>query len=115
MLLWTCPLNLLLVRSHQAEIITTKPFIQGRNTVAKERVEPKLNNQHRRKNDAFTFSPRTRLQESKRTRLRGKTRHVPLKIVWIKRKIKHKLEVRLKEALKRRFGTILIECSTVPV
>ena len=44
MFLWifsnSCPLNLLLVRSHQAEIIIVKRLIQGRNNVARVRVEP---------------------------------------------------------------------------
>ena len=58
MFLWissnSCPLNLLLVRSHQAEIIIVKRLIQGRNSVTRVRVEP--NDQGRRKNDAFTYS-----------------------------------------------------------
>ena len=45
MFLWissnSCPLNLLLVRSHQAEIIIVKRLIQGRNNVTRVRVEPK--------------------------------------------------------------------------
>ena len=43
MFLWiftnSCPLNLLLVRSHQAEIIIVKRLIQGRNNVTRVRVE----------------------------------------------------------------------------
>ena len=58
MFLWIssnfCPLNLLLVRSHQAEIIIVKRLIQGRNNVTRVRVEPRLFNQGRRKNDGFT-------------------------------------------------------------
>ena len=58
MLLWislsSCPLNLLLVRSHQSEIIIVKRFIQGRNNVTRVRVEPRSFDQSRRKNDAFT-------------------------------------------------------------
>ena len=60
MFLWissnSCPLNLLLVRSHQAEIIIVKRLIQGRNSVTRVRVEPRSFNQVRRKNDAFTHS-----------------------------------------------------------
>ena len=45
MFLWissnSCPLNLLLVRSHQAEIIIVKRLIQGRNSVILVRVEPR--------------------------------------------------------------------------
>ena len=51
-----CPLNLLLVRSHQAEIIIVKRLIQGRNNVSRVRVEPRPFGQGRRKNDAFTHS-----------------------------------------------------------
>ena len=58
MLLWlssnSCPLNLLLVRSHQPEIIIVKHLIQGRNNVTRVRVEPRSFDQGRRKNDAFT-------------------------------------------------------------
>ena len=50
------PLNLLLVRSHQAEIIIVKRPIQGRNNVTRVRVEPRPFDQGRRKNDAFTHS-----------------------------------------------------------
>ena len=60
MFLWissnSCPLNLLLVRSHQAEIIIVKRLIQGRNNVTRVRVEPRSFDQGRRKNDAFTHS-----------------------------------------------------------
>ena len=61
MLLWissnSCPLNLLLVRSHQAaEIIVVERFIQGRNSVTRVWVEPRLFDQGRRKNDVFTHS-----------------------------------------------------------
>ena len=60
MFLWissnSCPLNLLLVRSHQAEIIIVKRLIQGRNSVTRVRVEPRSFDQGRRKNDAFTYS-----------------------------------------------------------
>ena len=60
MFLWissnSCPLNLLLVRSHQAEIIIVKRLIQGRNSVTRVRVEPRSIDQGRRKNDPFTLS-----------------------------------------------------------
>ena len=60
MFLWissnSCPLNLLLVRSHQAEIIIVKRLIQGRNSVTRVRVEPRSFDQGHRKNDAFTYS-----------------------------------------------------------
>ena len=60
MFLWissnSCPLNLLLVRSHQAEIIIVKRLIQGRTSVTRVRVEPRSFDQGRRKNDAFTYS-----------------------------------------------------------
>ena len=58
MFLWislnSCPLNLLLVRSHQAEIIIVKHLILGRNSVTRVRVEPRSFDQGRRKNDALT-------------------------------------------------------------
>ena len=57
MFLWVspnfCPLNLLLIRSHQVEIIIVKRFIQGRNNVTRVRVEPRSFDQGRCKNDAF--------------------------------------------------------------
>ena len=60
MFLWnssnSCPLNLLLVRSHQVEIIIAKRLIQERNNVTRVWVEPRSCNQDRRKNDAFTLS-----------------------------------------------------------
>ena len=60
MFLWissnSCPLNLLLVRSHQAEIIIVKRLIQGRNNVTRVQVKPRSFDQGRRKNDAFTHS-----------------------------------------------------------
>ena len=49
-----CPLNLLLVRSHRAEIIIVKRLIQGRNNVSRVRVEPRLIDQSCHKNNAFT-------------------------------------------------------------
>ena len=64
MFLWissnSCPLNLLLVRSHHAEIIIVKRLIEGRNNVTRVRVEPRPFDQGRRKNDAFTHWPRCR-------------------------------------------------------
>ena len=48
------PPNLLLVQSHQAEIIIVKCLIQGRNNVTRVRVEPRPFDQGRRKNDSFT-------------------------------------------------------------
>ena len=60
MLLWissnSCQLTLLLVRSHQAEIIIVKHVIQGRNNVTRVRVEPRSFDQGRRKNDCSTHS-----------------------------------------------------------
>ena len=60
MFLWvslnSCPLTLLLVRSHQAEIIIVKHLIQRRNNMTSVRVEPRPFDQGRRKNDAFTHS-----------------------------------------------------------
>ena len=60
MFLWIssncCPLNLLLVRSHQAEVIIVKRLIQRRNYVIRVRVEPISSDQGRRKNDASTLS-----------------------------------------------------------
>ena len=44
-----CPLNLLLVRSHQEEIVIVKRFIQERNNVTRVRLEPRSCNQGRRK------------------------------------------------------------------
>ena len=62
MFLWissnSCPLILLLVRSHQAEIMTVKRLIQRRNNVIRVRVEPRSCDQDHRKNDAFTLSAR---------------------------------------------------------
>ena len=53
MFLWIssnfCQLNLLLVRSHQAEIIIVKHLIQGRNDVTRVRVEPRSFDRDRRK------------------------------------------------------------------
>ena len=52
----SCPLNLLLVRSHPAEIIIVKRLIQGRNNETRVRVEPRLCDQDRRKKDGFILS-----------------------------------------------------------
>ena len=48
----SCPLYLLLVRSHKTEIIIIKRLIQGRSNVARVRVESRLIDQGRRKNNA---------------------------------------------------------------
>ena len=60
MFLWissySCPLNLLLGRSHEAEIIIVKRLIQGRSNVTGVRVELRPFDQGRRKNDAFIHS-----------------------------------------------------------
>ena len=60
MFLWlssnSCPLNLLLVRSHVAELIIVKRLIQGRNNETRVRVEPRSFDQGRCKNYAFTHS-----------------------------------------------------------
>ena len=45
--------NLLLVRSHKAEIIIVKRLIQGRNNVTRMLVEPRSCDQGHRKNDPF--------------------------------------------------------------
>ena len=51
-----CPLNLLFVGTHQADIIIVKRLIQERNNMTKVGVEPRSCSQDRRKNDAFTLS-----------------------------------------------------------
>ena len=60
MFLWissnSCSLNLLHVRSHQAEILIVKRLTQGRNNVTKVRVEHTSCDQGRRENDIFAFS-----------------------------------------------------------
>ena len=66
----SCPLNLLGVRSHQAEIIIVKRLIQRCNNVTRMRVESTLGDQGFRKNDAFTFSAtlsNSRLSSAKRS------------------------------------------------
>ena len=64
MLLWissnSCSLILLLVRSHQAEIIIVKRLIQGRNNVTRVRAEPKSYKQNCRKNDPSPSRPHCR-------------------------------------------------------
>ena len=59
MFLWIplnfCPMNLLLVRSHQAEINHRIASIQRRNDMARVGVEPRSGVQSRRKNDTFTL------------------------------------------------------------
>ena len=58
MFLWiswnSCPLNLLLVRSHQAEVIIVKRLTQGRNNMTRMGDEPTSCDQGCCKNDAFT-------------------------------------------------------------
>ena len=49
-----CPMNLLLVRSHKIMIV--KRLIPRRNNVTRVRIEPRLFDQGRYKNDAFTHS-----------------------------------------------------------
>ena len=49
------PLNLLLVGSHQADVIMGKRLIQGRYNMTRVRVEPKSCDQSR-KNDSFSLS-----------------------------------------------------------
>ena len=52
-----CPLNLLLVRSPQAETIIVKHLLRGRNNVAGSmRGQPRSCDQDRRKNNALTLS-----------------------------------------------------------
>ena len=58
----SCPLNLPLVRSHQAEITIVKRHIQGRNNVTRMRVEPTLHDHSLRKNDVVSFSTRLRIR-----------------------------------------------------
>ena len=52
----SCPLNLLLVQSLQAEIIIVKRLIQGLNNVTMVQVEPRSFDQSHRKNYAVTLS-----------------------------------------------------------
>ena len=51
----SCPLNLLLVGCHQAEIIIVKCFIQGHNNANRLWVEPRSRSQGRLTNYAFTL------------------------------------------------------------
>ena len=57
MFLWisskSSPLNLLLIRSHQARIIIVWRLVRERNNVARVQVEPRYCNESRCKNDAF--------------------------------------------------------------
>ena len=59
MFLWillnSCPLNLVLVPSHQAEMVIVKRFIEGQNKQTRVRVEPKSCDQGRLKNDFFAL------------------------------------------------------------
>ena len=50
------PLNLLVFRGRQAEIIFVKRLIQERNNVTRVRVEPKACDPGRRKNDAYSVT-----------------------------------------------------------
>ena len=52
----SCSLNLLLVRSHQEEIINVKRLIQESKSVTRVPVEPRSFHQSCRKNNAFTLS-----------------------------------------------------------
>ena len=52
----SCSQNLLLVRSHQEEIINVKRLIQESKSVTRVPVEPKSFHQSCRKNNAFTLS-----------------------------------------------------------
>ena len=60
MFLWissnSCPVNLQLVRIHQAKTIIVKRLIKGGNDVTRAWVGPRSFDQGRRKNDAFTHS-----------------------------------------------------------
>ena len=51
----SCPLNLLFVQSHRAQIIIVKRLIQERNNVTRVRVEPKSFDQGGHEKDAFTL------------------------------------------------------------
>ena len=55
------PLNLLLVQSHQAEMIIVKRLMQGHSNVTRVRVGPKSCDQVRCKNDAFALLAMVRL------------------------------------------------------
>ena len=51
-----CPLNMLLFRSHQEEIIIVKRLIQVRDNMTRIRVEPRPCDQGHRKNNTLTHS-----------------------------------------------------------
>ena len=52
----SCPLNLLLVRSHQGGVIIVKHLIQGRNNVTRVRVERRSCDQGYRRSDRLVLS-----------------------------------------------------------
>ena len=52
----SCPLNLMLVRSHQAEVIILKRFIQECNNVTRVHVEQRSCDPGHCKNNTFTLS-----------------------------------------------------------
>ena len=60
MFLWislnSCPLNLVLVQSHQAEKTVVKRLVQGRHNVIRIWVKPRSRDQNRCKSDAFSLS-----------------------------------------------------------
>ena len=60
MFLWiswnACPINLLLIRSHQAEVIIVKRYIQGRNDVTRVLVDLDHATKGRQNNKVFTLS-----------------------------------------------------------
>ena len=53
----SCPLNWLLVRNHQAEILIVKRLIQEHNNVTRVQVEPRSCDQGRRKTNALLSRP----------------------------------------------------------
>ena len=55
----SCPLNVLLVRSRQAEIIIKNCIIQKRNNVTRVGVEPRCCDQVRRNNNIFALSAKS--------------------------------------------------------
>ena len=69
----SCPLNMLVVQNHQAEIMIVKRLIQRRNNVTRVQVEPRSCDHGRCKNDAFTLSatlPICMLDTSNKLRVR---------------------------------------------
>ena len=56
----SCLLNLLLVRSHQAQLIVVKRLIQGRNNVTRMGIEPTSCDHGRRKTTPLPSRPRCR-------------------------------------------------------